>query len=128
MYVETLQNHVFQKPASSSPRRMQLQGTLIPCNELYFGERFRFKLETRMNEYYLKMNNGMEITAKRLEWEEVTVSGYLDPDSKMFVVERILNLQKPDSVRMSLGLDSVLDVDHLRTIINRYGKLEPASA
>ncbi|MGZ5280384.1 MAG: hypothetical protein ACXWC9_10600 [Pseudobdellovibrionaceae bacterium] len=113
--------------SSSRPPKMELTGILIPIAKSGRLSQCDFKLETDQNEYRLRMNKAVFEIAKQLEWEEVTVKGYLVPEEGIFEVERISLSNKNEPYRFSLGpADLYFELDQYRRAIARKGLLDIA--
>ena len=84
-----LLEHTLNSKSNSRPPKMELTGTLVPCNGVAFGRRFKFKLETDSDDFILRMSAAHTFLAKKMAWEEVTVKGYLSEDDGFFEVEKI---------------------------------------
>ncbi len=116
----TLQNR-----SSSRPPKIELTGVLVPCNKTIHGCSFKFKLETDSEEYFLNINEGLAMMARRLEWEEVTVRGFLDLDKDIFDVEKISLAKINDPLQLSTDhLDAFFDLDRFKQTIDQRGQIE----
>lgn len=113
--------------SSSRPPKIELTGILVPCNKIVQGYQCKFKLETDSKEYFLSMSDALTLVAKKIEWEEVTVKGTLDPDDSLFEVEKISLVQRSEPFRLTLGpIDSYFDLDQYQRTIAQRGKLDLA--
>ncbi|MBN8536447.1 MAG: hypothetical protein J0M15_05305 [Deltaproteobacteria bacterium] len=61
---------------SSSPK-IEVTCFLVPFGGVFAGRSYKFKLESNSKEYTLDLNKTHEGVAKKIEWEEVTVKGWL---------------------------------------------------
>ena len=113
--------------SNSRPPKIELTGVLIPCAEPKAPVSEKFKLETDQNEYRLRMNNSLLAVAKKIEWEEVIVRGYLDLDKSIFEVERLSLLNRGEPYRLPLGpMDWHNELDQYKKSIARKGMLDLA--
>lgn len=129
------QNHetfydVFQRSlnnkANSRPPKIELTGLLIPCHKSSEGYLYRYKLETDSREYFLSMSHSLAEIAKKVEWEEVTVKGYLDLEANVLETEKISLSAVNDSNRfMQFIRDPYFEIESFKTAIKKCGKLEP---
>lgn len=110
---------------NSRPPKMQLSGTLFPCKQKVFGQLLKFKLITKSNEYFLDIKDGFLLLAESMVFEEVRVLGSLDLDSQIFSVEKIVLVEKEDSLQMPSNLKESVDIDFYKRLIHQRGKLEP---
>lgn len=111
--------------SNSRPPKMELTGILIPAGPSESSQRGLFKLETDQSEYRLKMGANLCAVARKLEWEEVTVKGDLDPNGGIFEVEKISLTCKPEPDRVSLApVDLLYEIDHYKKTIARKGMLD----
>lgn len=119
--------HALNSKSNSRPPKIELTGMLIPCNKMSQGQFYSYKLETDSKEYFLSMNKTLSEIAKKIEWEEVTVKGYLDLETNVFEAEKISLSKINDSSRL-LGLlrDPYYEIESYKKIIEKRGKLEPA--
>lgn len=121
---------VFQRTlnnkSSSRPPKIELTGILIPFNKVSQGSFYRFKLETDSKEYLLSMSESLAEVAERIEWEEVTVKGYLDLETNVFEAEKI-NLSKINDPTRFIGFwrDPYFEVETIKRTIEQRGKIEP---
>ena len=112
--------------SGSRPPKIELTGILIPVKEKN-QHQCNFKLETDQTECLLRMGNPVALMAKKLQWEEVTVRGYLDPDEGIFEVERITLSKNNEPYRLSLGpSDLYFELDQYKKSIDRQGLLDVA--
>lgn len=113
--------------SSSRPPKIELTGILVPCGEVVQGYQCKFKLETDSNEYFLIMGDPIALVAKRIEWEEVSVRGILDPDDGLFEVEKISLAQRSEPFRLMAGpLEPCFELEHYKRTIVQRGKLDLA--
>lgn len=113
--------------SGSRPPKIELTGILVPCYKIVQGYQCKFKLETDSNEYFLSMSDAITQVAKKIEWEEVTVKGFLDPDDGLFEVEKISLAQRNEPFRLTIGpIDSYFELDQLKRTIAQRGKLDLA--
>jgi hypothetical protein len=127
-YKETF-HEVFQraliKNSSSRPPKVELRGVLVPLPRLTDQPGIRFKLETNQNEYPLRMTGATLAMANKLEWEEVVVKGYLDPDEFTFAMEKISLVNRDEPYRLPLGPnDLYLELDCFRKSVSQRGVVE----
>jgi hypothetical protein len=116
-----LQRELNHKP-SSRPPKIELTGLLLPHQSASQEGQPMYKLETKDDEYPLRMNTAVAMIAKKLEWEEVKVKGFLEIDEGIFDVEKISLLIRDETDRVSLvPVDLYFDFDHFRKMIAQYG-------
>lgn len=114
------------KKSNSRPPKIELTGILIPLQNSQQND-LNFKIETDQDEYLLRIGGANLAIAKKLEWEEVTVKGYLDPDEDVFEVERILISNRNEPYRLSLGPnDLYFEIDQYKKSISRQGTVDIA--
>lgn len=112
--------------SSSRPPKIELTGILIPLQNTQL-QPCSFKLETDQSEFHLRMNETNCMLAKKMEWEEVTVKGYLDPDEGLFDVEKISLSNRSEPDRISIGpTDLYFELDQYKNSIARRGVLDVA--
>ncbi len=105
--------------------KIELTGILIPCNHTQNGTNYRFKLGTDSKEYFLNLNEAPSKIAKKMEWEEVTVKGYLNLGSLIFEVEKISLSEKLKPIEMSSQVgDSFFELDFFKNRIAKLGGLD----
>lgn len=112
--------------SGSRPPKIELTGILIPLQK---GQQNQcsFKIETDQNEYLLRMSDAVLLVAKKLEWEEVTVKGYLDLDEGIFEVEKVSLSNRSEPYRLSLGpTDLYFELDQYKKSIARKGIIDVA--
>lgn len=112
--------------SSSRPPKIELSGILIPCHQKIFGRTFKFKLGARTRDFWLAMNDNLVSIARNAEWEEVTVRGNLDLDSKVLEVEKIILEHAEEPYQISNVREPAFDVEAIQRAISQKGKLEPA--
>lgn len=113
--------------SGSRPPKIELTGILIPLQRPATLNQCNYKIETDQNEYFLRMSDAVSLIAKKLEWEEVTVKGYLDPDEGIFEVEKISISNRNEPYRLSLGpADLYVELDQYKKSIARKGVLDVA--
>jgi hypothetical protein len=122
---------IFQRKLNSQsgsrPPKIELTGILIPCRKLVQGSECHFQLETDSQEYFLTMKDSLLLVAKRLEWEEVTVKGFLNPADGSVEVEKVSLAGKNEAFRLGVGsMDSYFELDQYKRIIAQRGKLDLA--
>lgn len=122
---------VFQRTlnykSGSRPPKIQLTGILIPLQRPASLNQCNYKIETDQNEYLLRMSDAVSLIAKKLEWEEVTIKGYLDPEEGIFEVEKISISNRNEPYRLSLGpADLYFELDQYRKSIARKGVVDVA--
>ena len=98
---EDIFQHTLNNISGSRPPKIELTGILAPCNKVIRGYHCRFRLETDSGEYFLSMSDELVSVGKKIEWEEVTVRGYLDPDDGLFEVEKIRICQRSEPLRLT---------------------------
>ena len=108
--------------ALSRPPKIELKGTLVPNSEMAVGSSHKFKLATDSREYFLSMSPALSDLAQKIEWETVTVKGYLDLITKEIEVEKMSLASAIDPPRYG-GLLSD-DVEDFRRTIEHEGKIE----
>ncbi len=114
--------------SGSRPPKIALTGMLVPCGKTVQGHKCKFKLETDSKEYFLSMSDAIALVAKRLEWEEVTVKGFLDPGDALFEVEKICLAQRREPFTPTTGpLDPFFELDQYKRAIAQRGKLDLAA-
>jgi hypothetical protein len=87
----------------------------------------KFKLEADSKEYFLCMSDSVEVVAKKVEWEEVTVKGFLDPDDCLFEVEKISLAQMSEPFRPAMApMESSFELDQYKRTIFQRGTLDLA--
>ncbi len=113
--------------SGSRPPKIELTGILIPIHKQTNLHQCKYKIETDQNEYFLRMSDAVLLIAKKLEWEEVTVKGYLDLDEGIFEVEKISISNRNEPFRLSLGpSDLYFELDQYKRSIARNGVLDVA--
>lgn len=113
--------------SGSRPPKIELTGILIPIQKLTQLKQYSYKIETDQDEYLLRMNDALSSIAKKLEWEEVTVKGYIDPDEGIFEVEKISLSNRNEPLRLSLGpTDLYFELDQYKRSIARKGIVDVA--
>jgi len=113
--------------SGSRPPKIELTGILVPCNEFVKSYRCKFKLETDSREYLLSMSEAVSLVAKKIEWEEVTVKGFLDPDDGLFEVGKISLAQRREPFRLNTGpLELSFELNQCKRTIEQRGKLDLA--
>ena len=113
--------------SGSRPPKLELTGILVPIHKDNHIHQCSYKIETDQNEYFLRMNQALSLVAKRLEWEEVTVKGYLYVDEGIFEVEKISISNRNKPYLLSLGpADLFFELDQYKKSIERKGVLEVA--
>ena len=113
--------------SGSRPPKIELTGILIPLEKAARKHQCNFKLETDQNEYVLRMGEVVSTLANKLEWEEVTVKGYFDPDEGIFEVEKISLANRSEPYRLSLGpTDLYFELDQYKKSIAQKGMLDVA--
>ena len=118
---------ILNNKSNSRPPKLEVTGILVPCKKLIGGYWCRFKLVTDSIEYFLRIRGGLVQAAKTAAWEEVTVKGYLDLESDLFDVERIVLVEKDFSQGMSTTVgDRGADLSLFKKAINQFGWIEPA--
>ncbi len=126
MFHDIFQRRLNSK-SGSRPPKIELTGILVPCNTVVQGYRCKFKLETDSKEYFLSMSDSVALVAKKIEWEEVTVKGFLDPDDGLFEAEKISLAQRSEPFRLMTGpLESYFELDQFKRTIAQRGKLDLA--
>ena len=115
--------------SGSRPPKIELTGILIPLEMKVLNPKInlqcKFKLETDQNEYLLRMSDAITMLAKKLEWEEVKVNGYFDPEEGIFEVEKISLCNWTEPYRLPLGpSESYFELDEYKKVIARKGKLD----
>ena len=98
---EDIFQHTLNNISGSRPPKIELTGILAPCSKVIRGYHCRFRLETDSGEYFLSMSDELVSVGKKIEWEEVTVRGYLDPDDGLFEVEKIRICQRSEPLRLT---------------------------
>lgn len=83
--------------SGSRPPKIELTGVLVPCSEVVQGFHCKYKLETDSSEYFLSMSDNLSLIAKKIEWDEVSVKGFLDTNYNLLEVEKISLVQKNES-------------------------------
>lgn len=118
--------HALNNKSNSRPPKIEITGMLIPCNKIFEGHFYKYKLETDTKEYFLSMNNALEEVAKKVEWEEVTVKGYLDLETNVFEAEKISLSKINDSSRfMAMLRDPYYEIESYKRTIEKRGKIDP---
>lgn len=118
-------NRALKENSTSRPPKIELSGLLVPFSKEVDGHFCSYKLETKTKDVFLALPEALVQIAKRLEWEEVTVKGYLDLNSNLFEVEKLTPNPIEDFAALSTG-DIGQDLDRYIRTIDRRGKLEPA--
>jgi hypothetical protein len=122
---EDIFQRTLNNKSGSRPPKIELTGVLTPCRKMIQGYHCKFRLETDSNEYFLSMSDALAAIARKIEWEEVTVRGYLDPDDGLFEVEKISLSQKTEPFRLTTGpIDSYFELDQYKRTIAQRGKLD----
>lgn len=113
--------------SGSRPPKIELTGLLVPFSKVIRGQHCKFKLETDSDEYFLSMNDSLSLIAKKVEWDEVTVKGFLDNDESLFEVEKISLAPSGESVKLSTVLsEPYFDLELYKRTIAQRGKLDLA--
>lgn len=79
--------------SNSRPPKIEVTGILTPVSKVLGAHGCKFRLAGGSKVYLLRLNQTLEELAKSMEWEEVTVRGYLNMDSNILEVERILQAE-----------------------------------
>ena len=113
--------------SSSRPPKVEVTGVLVPISPAFGNRNFKYKLDSDSREYFLRMNSTLENIAKKIEWEKVTVKGYVDFGSNVLEVEKI-KLSQPNAQLKNGPLIEDCNSDSIfyEKVIARLGKLEPA--
>jgi hypothetical protein len=112
--------------SGSRPPKIELTGVLTPLGRSGLAS-CRYKLETDSKEYLLGLSDPLKRTARKLEWEEVTVRGYLDFDSDVFEVEKMSLTGNHDPFETTVRLPvNHFDLEGLKKAISQKGKLDLA--
>lgn len=110
--------------SNSRPPKIELRGILVPIQKMNDQNCF-YKIETDQNEYFLRMSHSHLVVAKKIEWEEVTIKGYLDLDDEIFEVEKISVATRNEPNRFSFGpADPYFELDQYKRVIDQKGALE----
>ncbi|MGZ3691069.1 MAG: hypothetical protein ACXVAX_06185 [Pseudobdellovibrio sp.] len=113
--------------SGSRPPKIELTGVLVPCSKFTQRQRCEFKLETDSDDYFLRMCDSQTKIAEKMEWDEVTVKGFLDNEENLIEVEKISLVQDSEPVRLHTSLvDSNFEIDDYRRTIEQRGKLDLA--
>ena len=113
--------------SGTRPPKIELTGILIRLDKSASRPRCQFRLETARNEYVLRMSDTVFMLAKKLEWEEVTVKGYLDPEEGVFEVEKISLSCRSEPYRLSVvHSDLSFELDQYKKSIAQKGMLDVA--
>lgn len=113
--------------SGSRPPKIELTGILVPLPRSSNSNKCKYKIETDKNEYLLRMSDAVSWIAEKLEWQEVTVKGYLDPDEPVFEVEKMAISNRNELYRLSLGpSDLYFELDQYKRSIARKGLLDVA--
>lgn len=113
--------------SGSRPPQIELTGILIPCSTVVQGYKCKFKLETDSEEYFLSMSDAVASIAKKIEWEEVTARGVLDPDDGLFEVEKISLAKTGEPFRLTMGpSEPSFELEQLKRTIDQRGMLDVA--
>lgn len=113
--------------SGSRPPKIELTGVLVPCSEVVQGFQCKYRLETDTSEYFLSMSDNLSIIAKKLEWDEVTVKGFLDTNDNLLEVEKINLVQKNESVVLNTSpAEPYFEFDQYERTIAQRGKLDLA--
>ncbi len=119
--------HTLNNKSDSRPLKIELTGILVPCQKVVQGYHCNFKLETDSEEYFLRMSDEVSMFAKKIEWEEIRVKGFVAPDNGLFEVEKIKLAQRSVPFKMTTGpLESDFEFDQYKRTIARRGKLDLA--
>ena len=113
--------------SNSRPPKTEVTGILVPIKEAKLGRLYKYKLETDSKDFLLHMNKAQNQVAEKIEWEEVTVKGYLDDfESNVIEVERISIAPPNEPYRFTLASSEFRPEpdDYVKAIAQR-GKLEP---
>lgn len=111
---------------SRSPK-LEVTGVLVPVDRVVTGRSYKFKLDFDSKECTLGLNKTLEGIAKKIEWDEVTVKGWLDHRTNILEVEKISVNQSYDPLKTSLPSDDLyLDAEFYQKTIALRGKLELA--
>lgn len=119
--------HRMSKKSGSRPPKIELTGILVPCTKIVQGYKCKFKLETDSKEYFLSLCDAIASVAKKIEWEEVRVKGFLDPNDELFEVEKISLAHRTEPFRLTTApIESYFELDQLKRTIAQRGKLDLA--
>ena len=86
-----------------------MQNSIAPVSPAFLrsestqSSRCKFKLETDSKEYFLGMSDAVAFVAKKIEWEEVTVKGFLEPDKGFLEVEKISVARRNEPFMLATG-------------------------
>jgi hypothetical protein len=107
------------------PPKIELTGVLVPCNKVVHERQLKFKLDTDSGEYFLSMSDDFSLVAKKIQWEDVTVKGMLNPEGRLFEVEKISLARPSELFKPNNGpLEPFFEIDHYKRIIAQRGKLD----
>jgi len=113
--------------SSSRPPKIELTGVLVPCSEVVQGYHCKYKLETDTSEYFLSMSDNLSLIAKKIEWDEVSVKGFLDTNDNLLEVEKISLVQKNESILLNTPPpETYFEFDQYERTIAQRGKLDLA--
>ncbi|MBX9766851.1 MAG: hypothetical protein K2X47_06230 [Bdellovibrionales bacterium] len=128
---ETFQDFFERSLASESksrPSKIEITGILVPVNKIIGRCVFKFKLDAGTETYLLRMTHALENVVRKIEWEQVSVRGYLDIDSNVLEVEKVTLVQNGDPLRPhAVQEDFFFETDSYRRTIAQRGKLEPSN-
>lgn len=117
--------HCLNNSHHSRSPKIEVMGVLVPFNKVVSGRAYKFKLDSDSKEYTLSMTKTLEAIAKKIEWEEVTVKGFLDLHTNILDVEKISVSQSSDPIKTTLPADDpYFDAEFYQKTIARRGKLE----
>ena len=115
--------------SSSRPPKIELIGVLMPCSQTIQGCHYRFKLDCYSEEYLLDLSDALTLVAKKLEWDEVTVKGYLNIEDRIFEVEKmtLAHASSPPQKVTATPVESYFDIERYKRAIalQLNGWLEP---
>ncbi len=111
--------------AFSKPPKIELKGILVPNPHSSLGHDFKFKLATDSREYLLSMSPALAKMAKKIEWEDVAVKGYVDLIAKEIEVEKISVTSASDPPKYGGLLNEFSnDIEKIKRVIEHEGKIE----
>jgi hypothetical protein len=111
---------------SRSPK-IEVTGILVPFYRVVDGRTHKFRLDSETKEYTLRLARTLENIAKKIEFEEVTVHGWLDLQTNVIEVEKISVSQSNDPVKTAPPVDDpYFDTEYYQEAIARRGKVETA--
>lgn len=125
MTFRDLLQQALARNSNIQPQKIEVSGLLIPCWHEIDNQIFRFKIGTDTGEFFLRLNNPLVEMAKMASWDEVTITGYVDLETRVIEVDKLYFLNSNGTTPAHpVGLDSTLEVETYKKVFDRHGMLQ----